>query len=102
MIRLGSYIPVPESSVDGEVRLTYSNAHIITHKLKLQEVVRGLELVNSGKESIKVVLLPEWLSWAECEQSVYYSVLCISFGMCVCVCVFMCDTHGYIKLQTIF
>ena len=31
---------------------------IITHRLPLAEVEKGLKLVNSSKESIKVVLLP--------------------------------------------
>ena len=31
---------------------------IITHQLPLEEVVKGLDLVNNSKESIKVVLLP--------------------------------------------
>jgi threonine dehydrogenase-like Zn-dependent dehydrogenase len=31
---------------------------IITHRLPLKDVEKGLKLVNSSKESIKVVLLP--------------------------------------------
>jgi threonine dehydrogenase-like Zn-dependent dehydrogenase len=31
---------------------------IITHRLPLKDVKKGLKLVNSSKESIKVVLLP--------------------------------------------
>lgn len=32
---------------------------IITHKLKITEVVKGIELVNKSTESIKVVLMME-------------------------------------------
>ena len=32
---------------------------IITHQLKLSEVVQGLSLVNNSSQSIKVVLLPD-------------------------------------------
>ena len=32
---------------------------IVTHKLKMEEVVKGIELVNNSRESVKVVLLPE-------------------------------------------
>ena len=32
---------------------------IVTHKLKPEEIVKGIELVNNSRESVKVVLLPE-------------------------------------------
>ena len=32
---------------------------MITHKLKITEVVKGIELVNKSTESIKVVLMME-------------------------------------------
>ena len=31
---------------------------IITHRLPMEDVEKGLKLVNTSKESIKVVLLP--------------------------------------------
>jgi threonine dehydrogenase-like Zn-dependent dehydrogenase len=35
---------------------------IITHRLPMEEVEKGLKLVNSGKESIKVILMPPELT----------------------------------------
>jgi threonine dehydrogenase-like Zn-dependent dehydrogenase len=31
---------------------------IITHKLPMEQVVRGIEMVNKSSESVKVVLMP--------------------------------------------
>ena len=33
---------------------------MITHQMSVRKVEEGIALVNSSKESIKVVLLPEW------------------------------------------
>ena len=33
---------------------------IITHKFKMDEVEKGLNMVSNSKESIKIVLLPSW------------------------------------------
>ena len=48
-----------DSQATHHIFLAHYSQDIITHKLKITEVVKGIELVNKSTESIKVVLMME-------------------------------------------